>query len=112
MNEQEAKVDRFDKRVEEIAAQSCYKENIGRLCCFPGIRTHTALSLIAETGDFTRFAKGNTYGVYLELTPEEHSSSENANRLRISKADKNHKVAEKYEISKITDIMTRVYTKV
>ena len=89
-DEQEAKIERFNKRIEEIAAQSRYKENVGKLCCFLGIRTHTALSLIVETGDFTRFAKGNTYGAYLGLAPGEHSSADDVNRLGISKAGNTH----------------------
>ena len=88
-DEQEAKIERFNKRIEEIAAQSRYKENVGKLCCFLGIRTHP-LSLIVETGDFTRFAKGNTYGAYLGLAPGEHSSADDVNRLGISKAGNTH----------------------
>lgn len=88
--EQTAKIERFDKRIEEIAAQERYQEKVKRLGCFLGIRTHTALSLIVETGDFTRFAKGNTYAAYLGLVPGEHSSSDNVNRLGITKAGNSH----------------------
>ena len=88
--EQEAKIERYDKRIEEIASEARYQENAKRLGCFLGIRTHTALSLIVETGDFKRFAKGNTYAAFLGLAPGEHSSSENVNRLGISKAGNTH----------------------
>lgn len=57
--EQEAKIDRYDKRISEIAAEARYKENAERLGCVLGIRTHTTLSLIVETGDFKQFSKGN-----------------------------------------------------
>ena len=83
--EQEAKIERYDKRIEEIASEARYQENAKKLGCFLGIRTHTALSLIVETGDFKRFAKGNTYAAFLGLAPGERSSSENVNRLGISK---------------------------
>ena len=43
-----------------------------------------------ETGDFKRFAKGNTYAAFLGLVPGEHSSSTNVNRLGISKAGNTH----------------------
>ena len=59
--EQEAKIERFNKRIEEIASQTKYHEKVKRLECFLGIKTHTALSLIVETGDFERFAKGWSY---------------------------------------------------
>lgn len=88
--EQEAKIERYDKRIEEFADQKRYRENAKKLGCFLGIRTHTALSLIVETGDFKRFAKGNTYAAFLGLAPGEHSSSDNVNRLGISKAGNTH----------------------
>ena len=88
--EQEAKIERYDKRIEEIAAEERYQENAKKLGCLLGIRTHTALSLIVETGDFKRFAKGNIYAAFLGLTPGEHSSSKNVNRLGISKAGNTH----------------------
>lgn len=88
--EQEAKIERYDKRIEEIAAEERYQENAKKLGCFLGIRMHTALSLIVETGDFKRFAKGNTYAAFLGLAPGEHSSSTNVNRLGISKAGNTH----------------------
>ena len=88
--EQTAKIERFDRRIEEIAAQERYQEKVKRLGCFLGIRTHTALSLVVETGDFERFAKGNTYAAYLGLAPGEHSSSDSINRLGITKAGNGH----------------------
>ena len=88
--EQELKIERFDKRIEEIAVETRYQENVKKLGCFLGIRTHAALSLIVETGDFKRFAKGNTYAAFLGLAPGEHSSSANINRLGISKAGNTH----------------------
>ena len=88
--EQTAKIERFDRRIEEIAAQERYQEKVKRLGCFLGIRTHTALSLAVETGDFERFAKGNTYAAYLGLAPGEHSSSDSVNRLGLTKAGNSH----------------------
>jgi transposase len=89
-DEQTAKIERFDKRIEEIALQEQYQEKTKRLGCFLGIKTHTALSLIVETGDFTRFAKGNTYAAFLGLAPGERSSGEKISRTGISKAGNSH----------------------
>ena len=85
-----AKIDRYDKRIREIAAQSEYQEKVKKLECFLGIKTHTALSLIVETGDFIRFRKGNIYAAYLGLAPGEHSSAESGGRLGITKAGNSH----------------------
>ena len=84
------KIKRYDQRIEELAAQKKYAEKVKRLGCFLGIKTHTALSLIVETGDFSRFAKGNVYAAYLGLTPGENSSGEHVNRTGISKAGNTH----------------------
>jgi transposase len=89
-DEQTGKIERFDRRIEEIASQEKYHEKVKRLCCFLGIKTHTALSLIVETGDFERFAKGNVYAAYLGLAPGERSSGDKTNRLGISKAGNRH----------------------
>ena len=85
-----SKVERFDARIEELAAQEQYQEKVKRLGCLLGIQTHTALSLIVETGDFHRFAKGNTYAAYLGMAPGENSSGDKVRRTGISKAGNNH----------------------
>ena len=85
-----AKVERFDARIEELAAQARYQEKVKRLGCLLGIQTHTALSLIVETGDFHRFAKGNIYAAYLGMAPGENSSGDKVKRTGISKAGNNH----------------------
>ena len=88
--EQTAKIDRMDQRIEELAAQEKYAEKVKKLGCFLGIQTHTALSLIVETGDFSRFTKGNIYAAYLGLAPGENSSGPKTNRTSLSKAGNSH----------------------
>jgi transposase len=80
------KIEKYDTRIEEIAAQEKYADKVKKLGCFIGVKTHVALSLIVETGDFKRFAKGNAYAAYLGLASGEHSSSDKINRLGITKA--------------------------
>ena len=89
-DEQTAKIERFDSRIEEIAGQTEYAEKVKKLGCFLGIKTYTALSLIVETGDYKRFQKGNIYAAYLGLAPGEHSSAEKVKRLGITKAGNRH----------------------
>lgn len=85
-----AKIERFDQRIQEIADQASYQTRVKALECFLGIKTHTALSLIVETGDFARFRKGDIYAAYLGLAPGEHSSSTDLNKLSITKAGNSH----------------------
>lgn len=89
-DEQTAKIERFDRRIEELSLQRKYKEKAGKLGCLLGIKTHTAVSLLVETGDFNRFAKGNTYAAFLGLAPGEESSGEKMKRTGISKAGNCH----------------------
>ena len=88
--EQEAKIERFDAKIEEIARRDRYRKLVSKLVCFLGIKTHTALSLIVETGDFMRFAKGNIFAAFLGLAPGEHSSGSGVHRLGITKAGNTH----------------------
>ena len=75
-DEQTAKVERFDARIEEIASQTKYADKVKKQGCLLEIRGHSALSLVVETGDFNRFAKGNVYAAYLGLVLGERSSAE------------------------------------
>lgn len=84
------RVKTLDKRIEEISVKEEYIEKVQELQCLIGIKTHTALSLIVETSDFTRFTKGDMYASYLGLIPGEDSSGENENKLGITKAGNKH----------------------
>ena len=84
------KIERLDKRIEELASEEEYQEKAHNLSCFLGIKTHTALSLLSETGDFKRFANAQQYASYLGLTPGEDSSGDDQNRLGITKAGNRH----------------------
>ncbi len=85
-----AKLDRIDQRIEELASEDEFKEKVHKLECLIGIRTHTALSVITETGDFKRFASAGQYAAYLGLVPGEDSSGGDQNRLGITKAGNRH----------------------
>ena len=88
--EQESRLERLDERIEKLASGEKYAEKVKKLGCFLGIKTHTALSLIVETGDFQRFPKGNVYAAYLGLAPGESSSADHINRTGITKAGNHH----------------------
>lgn len=84
------KLARIDRRIEELATLPRYADQVRRLCCFIGVKTHTALAVISEVGDFERFAKADRFASFLGLTPGEHSSSESQHRLPITKAGNAH----------------------
>ena len=84
------KLERLNKRIEELASKDEYKESVKKLCCFIGVNTHTALSVLVEVGDFHRFASAQNFASYLGLVPGEDSSGDGQTRLGITKAGKRH----------------------
>ena len=84
------KLERLDKRIEELASGESYKEDVAKLSCFIGVKTITALAVLTEVGDFKRFASAQQFSSYLGLTPGEDSTSDNQNRLSITKAGNRH----------------------
>ena len=81
---------RFDKRIEELAAQNEYAERVKKLTCFLGIKSHTALSMLVEIGDFKRFPDADHFAAFLGLVPGEHSSANSQKYLGITKAGNKH----------------------
>ncbi|MCR4658574.1 MAG: IS110 family transposase [Lachnospiraceae bacterium] len=84
------KIERLDKRIEELASKDGYRESVKKLCCFIGVQTHTALSVLVEVGDFKRFVSAEKFASYLGLVPGEDSSGDDKTRLGITKAGNRH----------------------
>lgn len=84
------KIDRLDRRIGELAAREEYCEKTKQLSCFLGIKTHTALAVVVETGDFKRFPSAEKYACYLGLVPGENSSGPSQTRLGITKVGNSH----------------------
>jgi len=86
VHDQQDKVDRYNQRIEELSQLDAYREKVAKLRCFRGIETHTALSLVSEIGDFSRFANAQQFSAYLGLVPGEDSSGQREKRGGITKA--------------------------
>ena len=69
-----------------IAFSDAYKEDVGKLRCFRGLDTHSAMVLLAETGDFSRFGSPRQLMAYWGLVPGEHSSGDSIRHGPITKA--------------------------
>jgi transposase len=80
------KIDAMDNDIEEIADSERYKEKVGKLVCFTGIETHTALSLVCEIGDFSRFSTAEQFSSYLGLCPGQDSSGKKVQYNAITKS--------------------------
>ena len=84
------KINRFDERIEELASTERYEKKVKHMSCLLGIKTHTALSMIVEVGDFERFEKAPKFASFLGLVPSEDSSDTRVNRYSITKAGNSH----------------------
>ena len=84
------KVERLDKRIEELAERESYQEKVKKLSCLIGVKTHTALSVLVEISDFMRFGRAEQFAAYIGLVPGEASSGGKQNRLGITKAGNSH----------------------
>lgn len=84
--EQEAKIDRIKGKIEEISTEKRYAQKVSKLRCFKGVDTLTALTFVAEIGDFRRFGKAQEFMSYLGLVPSEYSSGKKRKVGGITKA--------------------------
>lgn len=80
----------LDVQLVAVAESEPYREAVGILRCFRGVETYTALALLAELGDITRFSNARQLMAYLGLVPSEHSSGELRQRGPITKTGNAH----------------------
>jgi transposase len=80
----------LDQKIEEIALTPRYREIVGRLRCFRGIDTQSAMVLATELHDLRRFQNPQQLMAYLGLVPREHSSGERRSQGSITKAGNTH----------------------
>ena len=63
---------------------------MARLRCLRGIDTLTALALVTEIGDFSRFRSAEEFMAFVGLVPSEHSSGEQRRLGSITKVGNSH----------------------
>lgn len=80
----------IDHELEQVAASEPWADPVAWLCSFRGIGVITALGLLAEIGDFRRFAHPRELMSYLGLTPSEYSSGDQQHRGHITKTGNRH----------------------
>ena len=90
-------VDQVDRRIgvleaeiARIAADGPHTALIARLRCLRGIDTLTAVGLVCEVGDFTRFKTAEQFMSFVGLVPSERSSGEARRQGSITKAGSAH----------------------
>ena len=86
VNTLEARLKEVEKRLNEIAKDDEVKEKVEKLICFSGIDIVTAVSIVSEVGDFTRFGRAWDFSNFVGLTVGEDSSGQREKKLGITKS--------------------------
>lgn len=76
----------LDERIEMRAKREDIEEPVRSLLAFRGVKTLTAVSVIAELGDPLRFGSAKQVSSYCGITPSEHSSGKRVQRGPITRA--------------------------
>ena len=80
-----SKVKELNQRIKELAATETYKERLGLLKTVPGIGTLTAMEILTELQEMSRFGSAQELASYLGLTPSEYSSGDRVRQGRITR---------------------------
>jgi transposase len=86
----DAQLASLEGEIAAIARTEPWADPVRWLCAFRGIGELTALSLLAEIGDFRRFGSARELMGFLGLTPSEYSSGEERHRGSITKTGNEH----------------------
>lgn len=78
-------LDDLDKEIQVIANSEEYKEKVNALCAYRGIGVLTAMIIISEVIDFSRFSNARELMAYLGMVPSEYSSGQTVKKGSITK---------------------------
>jgi len=90
IEEIEARLKRIENEMHEQAESSVHAPVIKALQTMRGIREVAAVTLVAEVGCFSRFAKASQLMAYAGVVPSEYSSGSEVRRGRITKSGNSH----------------------
>jgi transposase len=82
----EERVERLTQQIAELGQNWSQAPVVAALQAMRGVAFVVAVTVVAEVGDFTRFANPRQLMAYLGLVPSEHSSGSAVHRAGITKA--------------------------
>jgi transposase len=86
----ETRIEALEQSLDNAATNGPWAGLLAKLRCLRGIDTLTALGIVCEIGDFTRFRTAEQFMAFVGLVPTEHSSGESQRRGAITKAGNSH----------------------
>jgi transposase len=76
----------LEMEIDRYAKSEPFRQKVEALCCFRGVKTLTAMTILTELGDIKRFSKPTGLMAYAGLVPSERSSGNVQRRGRITKS--------------------------
>ena len=76
----------LEMEIDRYAKNEPFRQKVEALCCFRGVKTLTAMTILTELGDIKRFSKPTGLMAYAGLVPSERSSGNVQRRGRITKS--------------------------
>jgi transposase len=86
----EARLARLERQIEELLPRWSMAPVVEGVQAMRGVGLIVAVTVVAEVGDFSRFANPRQLMAYLGLVPSEHSSGSSVRRGGITKAGNAH----------------------
>lgn len=86
----DARIAALERAIAETATQGPWRKTVAQLRCLRGIDTLSALGLVVEIGDFSRFRTAGEFMSFVGLVPSEHSSGERRRQGSITKVGNAH----------------------
>jgi len=90
LDESEARVKRLTERIKEILPVWRMEPVVAALQALRGVALISAVEMVAEVGDLTRFSNPRELMGYLGLVPSEHSTGDKRRQGSITKAGNGH----------------------
>ena len=90
VNECTERITRLDEQIAKAAEEWRWAPTAKALQALRGVSLLTAVNMVAEIGDFTRFHNPKELMAYLGLVPSEHSSGARIRRGGITKTGNSH----------------------
>jgi len=90
LGQRQNQLDRFDTHIEDAARRPEYAPYVAALSVLRGIRTLSAMTLLAELGDLRRFASAPQLMAAVGVVPSEYSTGDKTHRFSITKAGNAH----------------------
>lgn len=90
LEQQEGQIKSYDQEIKEWGQTPAYEKSVQALCCYRGIKTLRALTLITEIGDIKRFSHPKQLVSYAGMDITEYSSGGHERKYHISKLGNRH----------------------